>query len=74
MRTRGLFLFVCLLAMLAGLTPTVSAGELDRTELPIKPPTHPPITELDARDADEAPEVQGHASGRSPERRHRADR
>ncbi len=41
--------------MLAGLAPTVSAGEPDRTVLPIKRPTYAPITELDARNAEKPP-------------------
>ena len=35
--------------------PAAAAGEIDRTVLPIVPPKHAPITELDARKAKAPP-------------------
>ena len=43
-----------------------SSGELDRTVLPIKEPTYPAITELDARKATPPPRFEVKAPEKAP--------
>ncbi len=57
-----------LLAMLSMATTNSAAQEaqVDRTELPIKGPWYPPITELDARDAKAPPVFEVKAPKKHP--------
>ncbi len=58
MKTRYRFAAALIFAMVTSLCSSIGMAqkaELDRTELPIKGPTYPPITTLDARDAKAPP-------------------
>ncbi len=58
MTIRHLFVVVPALLIVTGLGTSISMAQeaqVDRTELPIKGPWHPPITTLDARDAKAPP-------------------
>lgn len=57
---------ITLPVMLTGLAPFASAQELDRSVLPICPPSLPPITEMDARDATQPPRFEVNAPEGAP--------
>lgn len=57
MKLKNQILTACLVLGLSAIN-VVNAQNIDRTELPIKGPTYPPITTLDARDAKAPPVFQ----------------